>query len=89
MFEEYHVVFVLLCPQEGSENMRFIINVASSPPTSSQGHHAFSTPLCGASTSVSFVLIEFTFVLYSKRRCKTSKMFPKKRKTDGEFKKYN
>ena len=53
----------------GSENMRFIVNVASSPPASSQGCNwhvicpyvpliilAFSTALCVASTTVTFSL---------------------------------
>ena len=68
--------FVLPCPEEGSENMRFIVNVASPHRASSQRHHqqiicpyipliilVYSTALCGASTSVSFVLSEFTCVL--------------------------
>ena len=70
MFEEYQVVFVHPCSEEGSENnMRFIVNVPSQPLASIQGHHcqvicpyvpltiyAFSTDLFGAYTSVSFVL---------------------------------
>ena len=72
LFEEYQVVFVHPCPEEGSENMRFIVNVASPPSASSQRHHKqvicpyvplTSAALCGASTSVSFVLSEFTCVL--------------------------
>ena len=56
------VVFVHLFPEEGSENMRFIVNV-SPFPASFVGHHqqaicpyvpltihAFSTALCGAYT---------------------------------------
>ena len=79
--EEYQVVFVHPCSKEDSENMRFIVNVESSPPASSQGNplqvicpyvpstiHAFSTALCGASTSVSLVLSEFTCVLWSRDR---------------------
>ena len=31
MFEEYQVVLVHSCPEEGSENMRFNVNVASPP----------------------------------------------------------
>ena len=67
MFEEYQVVFVLPCPEEGSENMRFIVYVASSLPTRSQEHHlqvicfyvpltihAFSTALCGESNRCFF-----------------------------------
>ena len=102
MFEEYQIVFVLSSPEEGNENMRFIVNVESSPPANSQGNplpvicpyvpftiHAFSTALCGASASVSFVLGEFTFVVSSKRCCKTCKMLPKWGKIDSECKKYN
>ena len=40
--------------------------------------YAFSTALCGASTSVSFVISEFTCVLCSKRCCKMCKMLPEK-----------
>ena len=32
------VVFVHPCPEEGGENMQFIVNVASLPPISSQGY---------------------------------------------------
>ena len=35
LFEEYQVVFVHPCPEEGSENMQFIVNVASPPPARS------------------------------------------------------
>ena len=31
MFEEYQVVFVHPCPEEGSENMRFIVRVEVHP----------------------------------------------------------
>ena len=40
----------------------------------------FSTALCGAFTSVSFVRSEFTCVLCSKQCCKTCKMLPKSTK---------
>ena len=72
MFEEYQVLLVHPCPEEGNENIRFIVNVVSSLPASSQGNplqviclyasliiHVFFTALCGASTSVSFILSEF------------------------------
>ena len=84
MFKEYQVVFVQPYPEEGSENTRFIVSVASAPPGSSPGHHwqvicpyvpltihAFFTALFGASTSVSFVLSEFTC---SKGCCKKRAM---------------
>ena len=32
VFEEYQVVFVHHCPEEGSENMRFTVNIANPHP---------------------------------------------------------
>ena len=62
------VIFVHPCPEEGSENMQFIVNVASPPSASSQGfkltgnlslcifnHSRFYNAFCGASSTVSFV----------------------------------
>ena len=70
MLEEHQVVFVHPCPEEGNVNMWLIVNVAIPPSVSFQGHHrqvifpyvllnihAFSTALCGASTSIFSVLM--------------------------------
>ena len=39
MFEEYQVVFLHPCPEESSENMRFIVKVAGPAAASFEGHH--------------------------------------------------
>ena len=43
MFEDYQEVFVHSCPEQGSENMQFIVNVASPPLTSLAGHLSLCT----------------------------------------------
>ena len=53
------LLFMIPCPEEGSKIMRFIVNVASPArqvtcPYVPLSIHAFSTAMCGASTSVFF-----------------------------------